>query len=283
MDTYQFPCLGAIIGDTVGSVYEFDNIKTTDFKPLFDRRAEYTDDSIMTIAVADWLVNTDRSQEQLEDRLVYWAKHYQCPMGGYGGGFRTWLFQPQRLHDFNGQPFEDGKRHPYNSYGNGSAMRASACGWAAKSIEEALDMGKRSAEITHNHPEGIKGAQATAAAIFMARQGATKETIREYIEKTFGYELQHTCEEIRPYYDWDSSCQGTVPPALLAFFDSHDFEESIRLAVSLGGDSDTLACITGGIAQAYYKEIPDEIIEQMRMRLPKEFWEVMEKLAKVNE
>lgn len=283
MDTYQFPCLGAIIGDTVGSVYEFDNIKTTDFKPLFDRRAEYTDDSIMTIAVADWLVNTDRSQEQLEDRLVYWAKHYQCPMGGYGGGFRTWLFQPQRLHDFNGQPFEDGKRHPYNSYGNGSAMRASACGWAAKSIDEALDMGKRSAEITHNHPEGIKGAQATAAAIFMARQGATKETIREYIEKTFGYELQHTCEEIRPYYDWDSSCQGTVPPALLAFFDSHDFEESIRLAVSLGGDSDTLACITGGIAQAYYKEIPDEIIEQMRMRLPKEFWEVMEKLAKVNE
>lgn len=283
MDTYQFPCLGAIIGDTVGSVYEFDNIKTTDFKPLFDRRAEYTDDSIMTIAVADWLVNTDRSQEQLEDRLVYWAKHYQCPMGGYGGGFRTWLFQPQRLHDFNGQPFEDGKRHPYNSYGNGSAMRASACGWAAKSIEKALDMGKRSAEITHNHPEGIKGAQATAAAIFMARQGATKETIREYIEKTFGYELQHTCEEIRPYYDWDSSCQGTVPPALLAFFDSHDFEESIRLAVSLGGDSDTLACITGGIAQAYYKEIPDEIIEQMRMRLPKEFWEVMEKLAKVNE
>ena len=283
MDTSKFPCLGAIIGDTVGSVYEFDNIKTADFQPLFDRRAEYTDDSIMTIAVADWLVNTDRSQKQLEDRLVYWAKHYQCPMGGYGGGFRTWLFQPQRLHNFNGQPFEDGKRHPYNSYGNGSAMRASACGWTAKSIEEALDLGKRSAEITHNHPEGIKGAQATVAAIFMARQGATKETIREYIEKTFGYELQHTCEEIRPYYDWDSSCQGTVPPALLAFFDSHDFEESIRLAVSLGGDSDTLACITGGIAQAYYKEIPDEIIEQMRMRLPKEFWEVMEKLAKVNE
>jgi ADP-ribosylglycohydrolase len=281
MDTYQFPCLGAIIGDTVGSVYEFDNIKTTDFKPLFDRRAEYTDDSIMTIAVADWLVNTDRSQEQLEDRLVYWAKHYQCPMGGYGGGFRTWLFQPQRLHDFNGQPFEDGKRHPYNSYGNGSAMRASACGWAAKSIEEALDLGKRSAEITHNHPEGIKGAQATAAAIFMARQGETKEAIRTYIEQTFGYDLKHTCDEIRPYYDWESSCQGTVPPAFLAFLDSHDFEESIRLAVSLGGDSDTLACITGGIAQAYYKEIPDEIIEQMRMRLPKEFWEVMEKLAEL--
>ena len=281
MDTSKFPCLGAIIGDTVGSVYEFDNIKTTDFQPLFDRRAEYTDDSIMTIAVADWLVNTDRSQEQLEDRLVYWAKHYQCPMGGYGGGFRTWLFQPQRLLDFNGQPFEDGKRHPYNSYGNGSAMRASACGWAAKSIEEALDLSKRSAEITHNHPEGIKGAQATAAAIFMARQGETKEAIRTYIEQTFAYDLQHTCDEIRPYYDWESSCQGTVPPAFLAFFDIHDFEESIRLAVSLGGDSDTLACITGGIAQAYYKDIPDEIIEQMQMRLPKEFWEVMEKIAEL--
>lgn len=281
MDTSKFPCLGAIIGDTVGSVYEFDNIKTTDFQPLFDRRAEYTDDSIMTIAVADWLVNTDRSQEQLEDRLVYWAKHYQCPMGGYGGGFRTWLFQPQRLHDFNGQPFEDGKRHPYNSYGNGSAMRASACGWAAKSIEEALDLSKRSAEITHNHPEGIKGAQASAAAIFMARQGETKEAMRTYIEQTFGYDLKHTCDEIRPYYDWESSCQGTVPPAFLAFFDSYDFEESIRLAVSLGGDSDTLACITGGIAQAYYKEIPDEIIEQMQMRLPKEFWEVMEKMAEL--
>lgn len=178
MDTSKFPCLGAIIGDTVGSVYEFDNIKTTDFQPLFDRRAEYTDDSIMTIAVADWLVNTDRSQEQLEDRLVYWAKHYQCPMGGYGGGFRTWLFSPGRLYDFKGNVYEDGKRHPYNSYGNGSAMRASACGWAAKSIEEALDLGKRSAEITHNHPEGIKGAQATAAAIFMAHLGETKEAIR---------------------------------------------------------------------------------------------------------
>ena len=281
MDTSKFPCLGAIIGDTVGSVYEFDNIKTTDFQPLFDRRAEYTDDSIMTIAVADWLVNTDRSQEQLEDRLVYWAKHYQCPMGGYGGGFRTWLFSPGRLYDFKGNVYEDGKRHPYNSYGNGSAMRASACGWAAKSIEEALDLGKRSAEITHNHPEGIKGAQATAAAIFMARQGETKEAIRSYIEQTFGYDLKHTCDEIRPYYDWEPSCQGTVPPAFLAFFDSHDFEESIRLAVSLGGDSDTLACITGGIAQAYYKEIPDEIIEQMQMRLPKEFWEVMEKLAEL--
>lgn len=280
MDTSKYPCLGALIGDTVGSVYEFDNIKSTEFQPLFDKRAEYTDDSIMTIAVADWLVNTGRTLSELEDRLVYWAKHFPCPMGGYGGGFHTWLFSPERLYDFKGNVYEDGKRHPYNSYGNGSAMRASACGWVAHSLEEALGFAKSSAIITHNHPEGVKGAQATTAAIFMARQGESKEAIRTYIEQTFGYDLQHTCNEIRPYYGWESSCQGTVPPALIAFFDSHDFEESIRLAVSLGGDSDTLACITGGIAQAYYKEIPDEIINEMRILLPKEFWEVIEKLAK---
>lgn len=280
MDTRKYPCLGALIGDTVGSVYEFDNIKTTEFQPLFDKRAEYTDDSIMTIAVADWLVNTGRTLSELEDRLVYWAKYFPCPMGGSGGGFHTWLFSPERLYDFKGNVYEDGKRHPYNSYGNGSAMRASACGWVAHSLEEALGFAKSSAIITHNHPEGVKGAQATTAAIFMARQGESKEAIRTYIEQTFGYDLQHTCNEIRPYYGWESSCQGTVPPALIAFFDSHDFEESIRLAVSLGGDSDTLACITGGIAQAYYKEIPDEIINEMRILLPKEFWEVIEKLAK---
>jgi ADP-ribosylglycohydrolase len=268
--------IGSIIGDVVGSIYEFGNIKTKDFE-FFSEKGSFTDDSILTVATADWILKGGEVAK-------YYSRYgYEnpWPMGGYGGGFCTWLFQPQRLHDFNGQPFEDGKRHPYNSYGNGSAMRASACGWAAKSLEEALNLGKRSAEITHNHPEGIKGAQATAAAIFMARQGETKEAIRTYMEPTFGYDLKHTCDEIRPYYDWESSCQGTVPPAFLAFFDSHDFEESIRLAVSLGGDSDTLACITGGIAQAYYKEIPDEIIEQMRMRLPKEFWEVMEKLAEL--
>lgn len=221
MDTSKYPCLGALIGDTVGSVYEFDNIKTTEFQPLFDKRAEYTDDSIMTIAVADWLVNTGRTLSELEDRLVYWAKHFPCPMGGYGGGFHTWLFSPERLYDFKGNVYEDGKRHPYNSYGNGSAMRASACGWVAHSLEEALGFAKCSAIITHNHPEGVKGAQATTAAIFMARQGESKEAIRTYIEQTFGYDLQHTCNEIRPYYGWESSCQGTVPPALIAFFDSH--------------------------------------------------------------
>lgn len=281
MDTCKYPCLGALIGDTVGSVYEFDNIKKSDFQPLFDSQAEFTDDSIMTIAVADWLANTDCSQQKLEERLVFWANQYQCPMGGYGGSFNKWLFYPQYMRDFDGNPFEDGKRHPYNSFGNGSAMRASACGWVAQSVGEAMDLGKRSAEITHNHPEGIKGAQAVAVAIFMARNGEAKEAIRSYIEQTFDYDLQYTCFEIRPHYGWEASCQGTYPPAFAAFFDSNNFEESIRLAVSLGGDSDTLACITGGIAQAYYKEIPEDIIEQMRIRLPKEFWTIMENLAAI--
>ena len=283
MKTNQFPSLGALIGDTVGSVYEFDNTKRTDF-PLFSHQSDYTDDSIMTIAVADWLANTDRSQASLEDRLVFWAKHYPCPMGGYGGSFRRWLFKPEALCDFDDMgdkvSTRDSGRHPYNSFGNGSAMRASACGWVARSIDEALDLGKRSAKITHNHPEGIKGAQAVAVAIFLARQGESKEAIRDAIEQRFGYDLHHTCDEIRPTYDWESSCQGTVPPAFMAFFDSHDFEESIRLAVSLGGDSDTLACITGSIAQAYYNEIPDSIIAEMQKRLPKEFWDVMEKNGK---
>lgn len=282
MKTDQYPCLGAIIGDTVGSIYEFDNIKTTDF-PFFSRKCDYTDDTIMTIAVADWLANTNRSQASLELKLVDYAEHNPCPLGGYGESFRRWLFIPAALQDFNesGDTFKSGKavRHPYNSFGNGSAMRASACGWVAKSLDEALDLGKRSAEVTHNHPEGIKGAQAVAVAIFLARQGESKESMRDMLERLFGYDLHHTCDEIRPYYDWDSSCQGTVPPAFLAFFDSHDFEESIRLAVSLGGDSDTLACITGSIAQAYYNDIPDEIVERMRSLLPKEFWKIMEDLV----
>lgn len=278
MNGYSYPCLGALIGDTIGSVYELNNIKTTDF-PLFSRKSNYTDDSIMTMAVASWLVNTDRSHSALEETLVDFAsRNPYPPLGGYGTEFRKWVFTPERLQDFDGKVYSDGKRHPYNSFGNGSAMRASACGWLARSIEEALDLGKRSAEVTHNHLEGIKGAQAVSAAIFMARQGESKEAIRDYIERTFGYDLQHTCDEIRPSYHWESSCQGTVPPALIAFFDSHDFESAIRLAVSLGGDSDTLACITGGFAQAYYNEIPNEIVERMQSLLPKEFWQVIEAL-----
>ena len=276
IDSTIYPCLGALVGDTVGSVYEFDNIKTPDFQPLFDEQACYTDDSIMTIAVADWIASTDRSQNSLENKLVEWGNKYPDPPGSYGSTFSRWLFHPDWL--CNLQTGEWGKRMPYNTWGNGSAMRASACGWAAYSFRDTMDLGKRSAEITHNHPEGIKGAQAVAVAIHLALKGESKETIRECLEHEFDYDLQHTCDEIRPTYGWEASCQGTVPLALIAFFESHDFESAIRLAVSLGGDSDTLACITGSIAQAYYKEMPEEIVSEMQTRLPAEFWDIMKQL-----
>jgi len=155
------------------------------------------------------------------------------------------------------------------------------CLWmGANTLDEALDLAKRSAEITHNHPEGIKGAQATAAAIYMALHRESKEAIKSYIMSEFGYDLDHTCDEIRPSYGWEASCQGTVPPAIIAFLDSTDFESAIRLAVSLGGDSDTLACITGGIAQAYYKEIPTAIIEKMKAILPESWWTIIDKIDK---
>ncbi len=255
--------LGAIIGDTVGSVYEFHNIKTTDF-PLFDPQSNYTDDSIMTMAVADWLLtDPQHGMDTLETSFLNFAKKYPCPMGGYGGGFYRWLFEPET--------FENGKRRPYNSFGNGAAMRCSANGWMFESLEETERVAGLSAAITHNHLEGIKGAQSTAAAIFMARNGKSKEKIRDYISTKYGYNLNRTCDEIRAVYDWDSSCQGTVPEAMVAFLDSTDFESAIRLAVSLGGDSDTLACITGGIAEAFYKTIPECIALKIWELIPEDF------------
>ena len=274
--------LGALIGDTVGSIYEFCNIKTIDF-PLFSDGSSFTDDSVMTIAVADWLLHDPvRSQQGLEDSLVKWGHRY--PDESYGGAFSRWLFMPEFQSVFRDRDTETvdnipyGVRHPYNSWGNGSAMRASACGWLAQSVEDALDLGRRSAMITHNHPEGIKGAQAVATAIYLARTGSTKAKIHQYIEDTFGYDLSRDCDDIRPTYHFDVSCQGTLPAALAAFFDSHDFESAIRLAVSLGGDSDTIACITGGIAEAFYHEIPATIVEEMHHRLPEEFWTVINEL-----
>ena len=277
-DSCKLPCLGAIIGDTVGSVYEFDNIKNTKF-PLFQEISRPTDDSVMTIAVADWLVNTDRTEEHLIETLVKWGQKY--PYAGYGGGFSRWLFAPQMLADFDAEGMtyrRSLERHPYHSWGNGSAMRCSACGWAAKSVEEAIELGRQSAAVTHNHPEGLRGAEAVSAAIFLARTGTDKEEIRDFIEQRFYYDLHTDCDEIRPSYEWEASCQGTVPPAIVAFLDSYDFESAIRLAVSLGGDCDTLTCITGGIAQAFYKEIPDEIITEMQTRIPAEFWDVIKQL-----
>ena len=255
--------LGAIIGDTVGSVYEFNNIKTTKF-PLFDPRCNYTDDSVMTMAVADWLLtDPQHGMDTLETSFLNFAQKYPCPMGGYGPGFYRWLFEPET--------FVEGKRHPYHSFGNGAAMRCSANGWMFDTLEETERVAGLSAAITHSHPEGIKGALSTAAAIFMARNGKSKEEIRNYISAKYGYNLNRTCEEIRPVYDWDSSCQGTVPEAMVAFMDSTDFESAIRLAVSLGGDSDTLACITGGIAEAFYKNIPDSIALKIWELIPEDF------------
>lgn len=255
--------LGAIIGDTIGSVYEFHNIKTTHF-PLFDPRSNYTDDSVMTMAVADWLLtDPQHGMDTLETSFLNFAQKYPCPMSGYGPGFYRWLFEPET--------FVEGKRHPYNSFGNGAAMRCSANGWMFDTLEETERVAGLSAAITHNHPEGIKGAQSTAAAIFMARNGKSKEEIRDYISTKYGYNLNRTCDEIRPVYDWDSSCQGTVPEAMVAFLDSTDFESAIRLAVSLGGDSDTLACITGGIAEAFYKNIPDSIALKIWELIPEDF------------
>ena len=259
--------LGAIIGDTVGSVYEFNNIKIIDF-PLFSVKSNYTDDSIMTMAVASWLLNdSQHTMETLEEAFLSFAKKYPCPMGGYGGMFFRWLFKSKNI------------REPYNSWGNGSAMRVSAVGWMFDTLEETEHVAGLSAAITHNHPEGIKGAQATAAAIFMARSGKSKEEIRDYISTKYGYNLNRTCDEIRPVYDWDASCQGTVPEAMVAFFDSTDFESAIRLAVSLGGDSDTLACITGGIAEAFYKDIPDDIALKEWSLLPEDFKVILKEMT----
>ena len=270
--------LGAIIGDTVGSVYEFNNIKTVSF-PLFSVKSNYTDDSIMTMAVADWLLkDPTHGMDALEASFISFARKYPCPMGGYGGGFNRWLFFPEELGDYGSRDFKPGTRHPYNSWGNGSAMRASANGWMFDTLEETERVAGLSAAITHNHPEGIKGAQSTAAAIFMARNGSSKEEIRCYITEKYGYNLNRTCDEIRPAYGWDGSCQGTVPEAMVAFFDSTDFESAIRLAVSLGGDSDTLACITGGIAEAFYKEIPDDIALTEWNLLPEDFKVILKKM-----
>lgn len=246
---------GAIAGDIIGSVYEFDNIKTTDF-PLFTNESDYTDDTIMTVAVADWLLNGG----DLAKVMQRYGREYPYPTGGYGGRFSGWLREkdPQ----------------PYNSWGNGSAMRVSAVGWMFDSLEKTLEVAKETAVVTHNHPEGIKGAQATAAAIYLARTGKSKQDIKQYIETAFSYDLGRTCDEIRPFYRFNESCQGTVPEAMIAFLDSSDFENAIRLAVSLGGDSDTLACITGGIAEAFYG-IPEDIEKQVSDKLPGTFQKVI--------
>ena len=228
--------IGAIIGDIAGSTYEFHSIKTMDF-PLFAPGSSYTDDSLMSIAVASALMQTGESHDGFKSHAVtsmrQIATKYPCPMGGYGGRFRHWLVSsdPQ----------------PYGSFGNGSAMRVSPCGDVAATLDEALALAKQSAEVTHSHPEGIKGAQAVAAAIVLARTGESRDGIRSYIEQHF-YPLHQTVDEIRPRYRFDETCQGTVPQAITAFLESVSFEDVLRTAVSLGGDCDTLTDITCAIA-----------------------------------
>ncbi len=234
--------LGAMIGDMAGSVYEFDNIKTTEFD-LLGPGTFFTDDTVMTCAVAQGLMEgagDEKASRQAVIRAMQELGH-QFPHAGYGGRFRGWLASEHP--------------HPYNSWGNGSAMRVSPAGWLYGSLEETERFAKISAEVTHNHPEGIKGAQSVAAAIYLLRTGSTKDEVRAYVEDTYGYDLSMTCGEIRPTYRFNESCQHTVPQAFVALLEGEDFEQVIRLSVSLGGDSDTLAAIAGSMAEATY-EIP---------------------------
>lgn len=246
--------LGGIAGDIIGSIYEFNPVRFKDFE-LFKSNSTYTDDTVMTIANAEWLL----SKGVLMDIMRKYGHKY--PGAGYGGMFYDWL--------------KSRCPKPYNSFGNGSAMRVSPVGWAFDTLEETLEAAKQSAEITHNHPEGIKGAQATAACIFMARTGKSKQAIKEYVETKFGYDLSRTCNEIRPTYQFNESCQGTVPESIIAFLESTDFESAIRLTVSLGGDADTMGAITGAIAEAYYNVIPEHIKNEVLKRLPEEFINVL--------
>lgn len=255
---------GAILGDMIGSPYEFDmGNKSKDF-PLFSRHSTYTDDSVMTLAVAEaFLELPPRAEdEEIRQRLTDTMRYYgnQYPHVGYGTAFHCWLVRPDP--------------EPYSSYGNGSAMRVSSVGWLFDDLETVRHMARLSAEITHNHPEGIKGAEATASAIYLARTGSTKEEIRDYIELNFDYDLSRTCDEIRPTYHHVESCQGTVPEAITAFLEGESFEDVIRTAVSLGGDCDTLTCIAGSIAEGFYG-VPEELKRQCRERLPEDLWKVL--------
>ena len=250
--------IGAVAGDIIGSVYERKRIKTTNFQ-LFSPQSTFTDDAVLTIATADCIMN------QGDYALYYKQYGRRYPNAGYGGMFIRWLFSDSIA--------------PYNSFGNGSAMRVSPVGFAFNSMAKVLEEAKASAQVTHNHPEGIKGAQAAAAAVFLARQGSSKKEIKEYITETFGYFLEQTLDEIRPGYHFDSTCQGSVPQAIISFLEGTDYEDTVRKAISLGGDSDTLACIAGAIAEAYYNELPSFITEKVKSILAPELWGKVKEFA----
>jgi ADP-ribosylglycohydrolase len=243
--------LGAIAGDIIGSVYENLRTKRKDFR-LFTPVSTFTDDTVLTVAVADAIL----SGADYGTTIKSYARRY--PMRGYGPKFLLWMATPGLK--------------PYNSFGNGSAMRVSPVAHAYSSEEEVLEQARSTAECTHNHPEGIKGAQATALAVFLARQGFDKDTIRTKLQEGFGYNISRTVDSIRSDYGLDVTCQGSVPESIIAFLDSTSFEDAVRNAVSLGGDADTQACIAGAIAEAYYKEIPFDILRQVRRRLAEPLW-----------
>ena len=239
--------IGAIIGDIVGSRFEWHNHRSKEFE-LFTPKCFATDDSIMTLAIGEALMRSQSDWCDLDAQAVrcMQAIGRPYPNCGYGGRFQRWIYSDHP--------------HPYKSYGNGAAMRVSACGFAAGSLEEAKALSRAVTKVTHNHPEGIKGAEATTVAIYMARSGSSMAEIREVIDRAY-YPMNFTLDEIRPTYRFNETCQGTVPQALMAFFESTGFEDAIRNAISVGGDSDTLAAITGGVAQAYYG-VPGELYDQ---------------------
>lgn len=247
--------IGAIAGDIIGSVYEQSPIKTKEF-PLFHPECCFTDDTVLTIAIANAILD-DRDYLKAVRNI---GRKY--PHAGYGGTFIHWLHSTTP--------------EPYNSWGNGSAMRVSPIGFAFDTVDTVLDEAAHTAEISHNHPEGVKGAQATALSIYLARTSRDKTLIRREVVHRFGYDLDRTVEEIRPSYKFDISCQGTVPEAIIAFLDSDSYEDAVRNAISLGGDSDTLACITGGIAEAYYGPVDQRILKKVKECLTEDLWQITE-------
>lgn len=246
--------IGAIAGDVIGSVHEYTRTKTKDF-PLIDPKCFFTDDTVLTVALADALLH------ELDYTVMLKRYYRRYPDAGYGVAFHGWAMSDSSA--------------PYCSYGNGAAMRVSPAAWAAEGLDEALTLAERSAAVTHNHPEGIRGAQAAAAAIFLARSGHDKDDIRRFVEATFGYDLQRTLAEIRPEYEFNETCQETVPEAITAFLEADDFEDAIRNAISLGGDADTLACITGSIAEPFFGGVPGEIRESVLLRLDEALLEIV--------
>ena len=258
---------GAIAGDMIGAPYEFDRGgKTKDF-PLFVQASQFTDDTVMTIAVAEALLDAEgKSDDEVRQELVRkmqdWGHRY--PYAGYGARFDSWLMQKDPA--------------PYGSFGNGAAMRVSSAGWLYDTLQETRRMARITAGVTHNHPEGLKGAEATASAIFLARNGSSRAEIRDYIVREFQYDLSRTCDQIRPTYHHVESCQETVPEAITAFLEGTDFEDVIRTAVSLGGDCDTLTCIAGSIGEAFYG-VPEEIKAVCRSRLDADLLQVLDRFA----